>query len=122
MAEKKMTKRDFYNAFLKIEEIKNNPDYVAFCEHEIELLEKKNSAEKKPTATQKENANLKTAIVTNMAPNRLYTITEMIKEFPELSDLTNQKVSAIIRQLKDEGKVEKIEDKRKSYFRVVVEA
>ena len=122
MAEKKMTKRDFYNAFLKIEEIKNNPDYVAFCEHEIELLEKKNSAEKKPTATQKENANLKIAIVTNMAPNRLYTITEMIKEFPELSDLTNQKVSAIIRQLKDEGKVEKIEDKRKSYFRVVVEA
>lgn len=122
MAEKKMTKRDYYNAFLKIEEIKNNPDYVAFCEHEIELLEKKNSAEKKPTATQKENANLKIAIVTNMAPNRLYTITEMIKEFPELSDLTNQKVSAIIRQLKDEGKVEKIEDKRKSYFRVVVEA
>lgn len=121
MAEKKMTKRDFYNAFLKIEEIKNNPDYVAFCEHEIELLEKKNSAEKKPTATQKENANLKIAIVTNMAPNRLYTITEMIKEFPELSDLTNQKVSAIIRQLKDEGKVEKIEDKRKSFFRVIVE-
>lgn len=117
-----MTKRDFYNAFLKIEEIKRNPDYVAFCEHEIELLEKKNSAEKKPTATQKANADLKVAIVTNMAPNRLYTITEMIKEFPELSDLTNQKVSAIIRQLKDEGKVEKIEDKRKSFFRVVVEA
>ena len=122
MADKKMTKRDFYNAFLKIEEIKRNPDYVAFCEHEIELLEKKNSAEKKPTATQKANADLKVAIVTNMAPNRLYTITEMIKEFPELSDLTNQKVSAIIRQLKDEGKVEKIEDKRKSFFRVVVEA
>lgn len=116
---KKLTKRDFYNAFLKIEEIKNNPDYVAFCEHEIELLEKKNSAEKKPTAQQSENNGIKDAIVNGMAPQRNYTITDLIKEVPECSELTNQRVSALIRQLIADGKVERFEEKRKAYFRKV---
>jgi hypothetical protein len=114
-----MTKRDFYNAFLKIEEIKRNPDYVAFCEHEIELLEKKNAADKKPTAQQKENDGIKDAVFNGMADNRMYTITELIKEIPECADLTNQRVSALVRQLVAEDKVERFEEKRKAYFRKV---
>lgn len=116
---KKMTKRDFYNAFLKIEEIKRNPDYVAFIEHEIELLEKKNAADKKPTAQQKENDSIKDAVFNGMADNRMYTITELIKEIPECADLTNQRVSALVRQLVAEDKVERFEEKRKAYFRKV---
>ena len=47
----------------------------------------------------------------------LMTVTDIQKSCKELSELSNQKVSALIRQLKDDGKVEKVEDKRKSYFK-----
>lgn len=118
---KKMTKKDYYNILKKSypTTAENYKDVIAFIDHEIELLEKKNSAEKKPTATQKANTELKAVIVESMVKDRNYTITEMIKEFPELSELTNQKVSAMVRQLVEANLIEKIEDKRKSYFRLV---
>ena len=34
----------------------------------------------------------------------------------ELADLSNQRVSALVRQLKEEGFVERTEEKRKAYF------
>ena len=45
---RKMTKKDCFNALLAIEEVANNENLVLFINHEIELLEKKNSADKKP--------------------------------------------------------------------------
>lgn len=118
---KKMTKKDFFNILKKSYPVtaENYNDVIAFIDHEIELLERKNSAEKKPTATQKANTELKAAILESMVKDRNYTITEMIKEFPALSELTNQKVSAMVRQLVEANLIEKIEDKRKSYFRLV---
>lgn len=116
---KKMTKRDHYNALLNLEEVKSNKDLREFIEHELELLAKKNSSEKKPTATQTANEGLKTAIYDGMQENRLYTITELIKEIPECAELTNQKVSAVIRQMVPDL-VERIEDKRKTLFRKVL--
>ena len=115
--EKKMTKAQM---FAQIKANHNlSADEVAFIDHELELLAKKNSAEKKPTAQQTANAEIANAIVAHLSaePNRLFTITEIIKEVPECADLTNQRVSAIVRGLKDEGKVERIEEKRKAFFR-----
>ena len=60
----------------------------AFVAHELELLSKKNSSEKKPTATQTANRGIQTAIAEGMEQNRVYTITEIIKEIPECADLT----------------------------------
>jgi ATP sulfurylase len=109
-----MTKRDYFMGLkakynLTVEEI-------AFIDHEIELLDKKNSAEKKPTAQQIENAKIQEAIYRGMQPIRLYSITELIKEIPECNDLTNQRVSALIKQMLD-TKIERVEEKRKAYFR-----
>ena len=74
--------------------------------------------QKKPTAKQSENEVIKDAIVEGMEENRLYTVTEIIKEVAECNELTNQRVSALLRQLKDEGKVVKTIDKRKSFFQL----
>ena len=84
-------------------------------------IDKKNSAERKPTATQTENVGLKNAIVEGMEVGKAYTISELMKSVPALADLTNQRVSALVRQLKDEGKVTREEIKRKAYFTKVVE-
>lgn len=114
---KKMTKVEYFK------QIKANypltEDEVKFIDHEIELLSKKNSAEKKPTAQQTANEAIKTAIVEGMERNRLYTVTEVIKSIPECADMTNQRVSALLRQLVEAGLVKRTEDKRKAYFQLV---
>ena len=117
MANKKMTKRDYFNAILSKYPLTD--DEKAFVEHELELLTKKNSADKKPTAQQMANDGIKTAIADGMTPNRLYTVTELIKEIPECEELTNQRVSALLRQMIADGTVIKTVDKRKSYFQIV---
>lgn len=79
-------------------------------------IAKKNSAERKPTAAQKANEGYKTAILEFMEVGKKYTITDLMKEVVELADLSNQRVSALVRQLKEEGLVERTEEKRKAYF------
>ena len=125
---KKMTKKDYFTTIrsyietaglTKLGEVPAD-DVLAFIEHELELLAKKNSADKKPTAVQIANESIKDAIYEGMEPNRLYTITELIKEIPECADLTNQRVSALIRQMMPE-RIERVEEKRKAYFRKIAE-
>ena len=113
---KKMTKRDYFYTLLGMADVKSNPKLVEFINHELELLDRKNSTEKKPTAQQTANDSIKVAILDFMEEDARYTITDLIKSVPECADLTKQRVSALIRQLKDEGKVVRIEDKRKAYF------
>ena len=113
---KKMTTREMFE---QIKSHLTDPAEVAFVEHELELLAKKNSGEKKPTAQQVANDGIKTAIAEGMTANRLYTVTELIKEIPECAELTNQRVSALLRQMIADGTVVKTVDKRKSYFQIV---
>ena len=120
---KKPTKRDHFTTLLNLSEVKANPVLVDFIEHELELLAKKNSAEKKPTAAQVANKGIKDAIYNNMQENRLYTITELIKEVPECAELSNQRVSALVRQMYDcaEPVLERVVEKRKAYLRKIVQ-
>ena len=81
-----------------------------------ESISKKNSAERKPTATQKANESYKEAILAFMEVGKKYTISELMKSVIEIADLSNQRVSALVRQLKEAGLVERTEEKRKAYF------
>jgi hypothetical protein len=113
---KKLTKKDKFTALLNLAEVKADPSLVEFINHEIELLDKKNSSEKKPTAQQTANETIKVAILDHMEEGKRYTITDLIKSVPECADLTNQRVSALVRQLVDDKVVVRTEDKRKAYF------
>ena len=118
---KKMTKRDYFNQLLALDGVKGNESLVKFIEHELELLAKKNaSGEGKLTATQIANNGIKEEILECMAnePNRLFTISEMQKLFPCCAEMSNQRVSALVRQLVNDGKVERLEEKRKAVFRI----
>ena len=116
---KKITKREKFEMIAKIEAVASNPVLAEFIEHELELLAKKNSSEKKPTATQVANENIKEEIVEALAnePNRLFTISEMIKVIPACADLSLPKVTALVTQLTKAEKVVRVEEKRKAYFR-----
>ena len=112
--EKKMTKREMF------EQIKRNYDLtqaeVDFINHELELLAKKNSADKKPTKVQVENEGIKAEILEGMEVGKAYTMTDLIKEVPAVAELSNQRVSALVRQLVADGSVVRTEEKRKAYF------
>ena len=117
---KKLTKRDRFEALLKLSEVKSDPAMVEFINHEIDLLARKNAGDKKPTANQIANDGYKDIIFAEMTanPDKLYTVTELIKTVDGLGDLSNQRVSALLRQMIEANGVEKIVDKRKSYFRL----
>ena len=99
MTQKKMTKKDFYNAMLA--KYSFTDEEVKFIEHELELLDRKSNSngEKKLTATQIENENYKNIILEFMVADTLYTITDLIKNIPELNEFTNQKVNALVKQM-----------------------
>ena len=78
-------------------------------------LAKKSSGERKPTATQKENAGFKDAILEGIGDGK-YTITEIMKAVPAVSELSNQRVSALVRQMQLDGLLVREEVKRKAYF------
>lgn len=118
MTNKKMTKREMFEQIKASYQLTDAE--VAFIDHELELLAKKNASEKKPTAQQVANEGLKSTIIEVLTDNGgLMTVTDVQKSCEELSALSNQRVSALLRQLKDDGKVERVEDKRKAYFKAV---
>ena len=114
----KMTKAQKFALLAEIPAVANDPVLSEFVAHEMELLANKKSSPKKPTAQQTANVGILEAILAGMERNRCYTITELIKEIPECAELTNQRVSAILRPVIG-SRVERIEDKRKAYFKVM---
>ena len=72
--------------------------------NEVAQLAKKNSADKALTEKQKANNAIKTAILAHMGqnPDQKLTITDMIKNIGACEEMTNQKVSAIVRQMVNE--------------------
>lgn len=116
-----MTKMTYVKALeIAINAVADNKEVANKLEALKASVAKKNSAERKPTATQKANAVLKIEILTFMEDGKAYTISELMKVCPPLADLTNQKVSAIMRQMVESGDVVREEVKRKAYFSKVV--
>ena len=117
----KLTKAQKFAIIADLPAVKNDEMLSEFIAHEIELLTKKNSGDKKPTAKQTANDAIKDNVLELMEsdPNRLFTITELCKEVPNLpEDMTPNRMSALVRQLKLDNVVERIEEKRKAYFRL----
>ena len=125
MATIKVTKKDNFNALRAIVEatdVANKSALLDFIDNELELLAKKaNSAKSKPSKAQAENEGIKTAIIAALnEAEKALTITEFQTAYPEFAEYSNQKLSALFKQLVDAGAVEKTVVKKKSYFSVAV--
>ena len=104
-----MTKKEKFEVIANIAEVKANEELSAFIAHEIELLSRKRSKSSKPTKTQIENEGIKTRIA-EVLTDEGQTVTEIIKALD--ADYTNQKISALLRQMGARKEV----IKGKSYF------
>lgn len=115
MAEKKITKREMWNQIL--DKYPLTDDEKAYINHEIELLNKRNSKDRKPTATQQANEIIKQDIVAYLdCQDKPQSITDIIKGAEGCAELSNQRVSALVRQLKESGIVVRTEVKGRAYF------
>ena len=122
---KKVTKKENFEAIrevlasIELEETLAN-QFNEFIDHEIELLDKKANS-RGTSKTNQANEDLKVAIVEALKViARPVTITELQKESPEMSEYSNQKLSALLKQWVDTNVVNKTIDKKKSYFSVEV--
>lgn len=114
----KMTKKDSFSAIIEIlAGMDNTSELVTFCEHEIELLTKKYSGEKKPTKTQIENETYKADILTFLASaDAPVTIQDIQKGVESVSEFSTSKMSALLTQLISTGKVVKEYDRKKAHY------
>ena len=125
MATVKVTKKDYFNALRALvvdTEVENKTALIDFIDNELALLAKKaSSAKSKPSKAQAENEGIKTAIIAALnEAEKALTITEFQTTYPEFAEYSNQKMSALFKQLVDAGAVEKTVVKKKSYFSVAV--
>ena len=109
---KKMTIVEQYGAI--VEKCKDilTAEEIEFLEGRADLVAKKN-ATRKPTKAQLENESLKAKIVEFMDEGVSYTVSDIQKG---VGIETNQKASALMRQLKESDLVVRTESKGKAWF------
>lgn len=108
-----------------LEQYNLSPAHREFIEGRIAVLDRK-TTERKPTAKQIQNAEIAERLYEFMAsePNRLFTCTELLKVAPcfaEIPDCSASYANAIIKRLRDSGKVKRTESKGRAYFQAMLD-
>ena len=112
-----MTKKEMFAEIRAI--VADNAEMVAFIDHEIELLEKKSSATRKPTKTQIENDGFKAEILAYLAgADAPKSIKELQSEVESLSGLTNQRITHMLTDLVKGGSLVKEYVKKTPFYSV----
>ena len=112
----KITKREVITTMLADENIKGNEMYVGYLAHELELLDNKAKKKGKSDEELAEIARLKSLITDTLATVGKGTVSEIQKANSELGDLSNQKVTSLLKALKEEGVVIRATEGRKTIF------
>ena len=116
MSEKRVFKKDYLGELRVLVEGAGRTDLVEFCDKEIEKLANRKVAQ---TKNQKDNEVIKEVMLEILAGlDEAVTVTDFIKADERMADYSNQKVSALMKQLVDAGKVTKATEKKKSYFKL----
>lgn len=116
-----MTKKEKFAVLAKVVEsakVENKAELLEFIGKEIAMLEKRSSKSgetKKDKEREELKAELLKALKTLKEP---VTISDFQSKFPQFMPpkYSNQKISAMFRQMKEAGLVDKKVEKKKSYF------
>ena len=115
----KVTKRERFAQLMEIvkaSDVENSAELVAFIEHEVELLTKENSRSGKTTKTQVENETIKAQNVSILERvGKPMTFIQLLAE-SELANLSNQKISALLTQLRKSGEVVRTTEKKVAFY------
>lgn len=110
-----MTKKEMFAVIREI--VADNEEMVAFIDHEIELLNKKSNGVRKPTKVQIENEGFKGDIVAALtAVDKPVTIKELCEVCPSIAELSNQRITHLLIDLREKGVVAREYVKKVPYF------
>lgn len=115
----KVTKRDMFNSIINfINENGGNAEMVDFCNHEIELINARGSAIRKPTAKDRENDALSLKILDLLENSDTpMTIPDIIAQLD--GSYSNQKINALLIKMRGAGRVERVYlEKHKAAFKI----
>ena len=118
--EKKITKKEHFIAIATIMEEIGREDLVAVMAHEIELLSKRSGSTGKLTKAQQENEDIKAEIVRVLAETNCEHQIKDLTAMSYFANFSGQKMSALLTQLVNSGKIERIADKKKNVFFKIV--
>lgn len=121
--EKKTTKREYFAQVIAIlEKAQGTEELIAFCEHEVELLNKKAENKKSKGASAENIALADTVYDVLVASGKGMTVSEVQKSNDDLAGLSTPKITALMRILMDNGRVIRTVDKKRTEFSAVVVA
>lgn len=109
-----MTKKENFVAINAILNEMGHNEFDEFIAHEVNLLSRKRSTPSKPTKRQVENEGLKGQIA-GILSDEGHTVTAVLGELG-IEGLTNQRVSALLRQMVTSGVARKEMVKGKAMF------
>ena len=131
MADKKVTKKEMFAEVIRIIEgsgAENAAECVDFLNHEVELLNNRKSSSK-PSPVQKANEKLAQVVKTVLSEQEsAVTVTDLMKDArlatytvekadgATVEEMTNQKLSSVLKKLVDAHEVNKDIIKKKAYF------
>ena len=114
-----MTKKEMFANIATL--LADNEEVVDFCKHQIDLLDARKSSKKGMSKTQQANIEVKANIVDVLTEaGKGLTVTEIQKD-ERMASFSNQKISALLRQLMADGEVEKTIEGKKALFSVKTE-
>ena len=120
----KMTKKEMFATAInaingEVLEAEVLDTVVAGLKHEIDMLNKRSSKERKPTKTQVENEGFKADIIAFLAEqDTAFTISELQENIPSIAELKNQRVTHLLTALIEDGRVKREVIKRKAFFSI----
>lgn len=110
-----MTKREMFNLIATVNA--DNQEIVDFCNHEIELLDNKKTSPRKPTKNQLENVQFKQDILdVLMVADAPMSIKELMVACESIADLSNQRITRLLTDLRKDGKAYRVYIKKVAHF------
>lgn len=112
----KMTKKDYFEVLRGLAVEAGNEGAVEFCEKEIERLANRKATQ---TKVQKENEGLVEIIFEVLQGlGKPSTIAEIQGADERIKEMSNQKISALLKKLVDADRVVRVKEKKVTYFSV----
>ena len=116
MEKNKKTQKELFAEAIVLAEGAGKAELVEFFKSRIEQLDKK-ATNKKPTKEQEANVALKAEIASVLTEEGA-TVSDIMTKSETLKTLSNQKVSALLRQMVEAGTAVKVPDGKKSLFKL----
>ena len=112
--ETRVLQKDYFKMLRDLAVEAGREDLAEFCEGKIDRLNSRKANTKKA----EENEPIKATIIERLTElGKAVTVTELNK-CEGLTEYSNQKLSALLRQMKDNGDVVKVNDKRTTLYSV----